>query len=59
MDGERWNGKITEYYVNDVLKLKGEYLNGKLWNGKGYNRDGNFKYEIKNGKGYIKIYDNL
>ena len=32
-------------------------MNGKKWNGKGYNINGNIEYEIKDGNGYIKEYD--
>ena len=42
-----------EYNFKGKLIFKGEYLYGKRWNGKGYN---NCKFEIKNGKGEIKIY---
>ena len=48
--------KKKEYYEDGHLKFEGEYLNGKIWNGKGYNIMGNFEFEIKNGKGYIKEY---
>ena len=59
------NGKGTEYYIiqNQNLeyitriKWEGEYLGGKKWNGKGYDRDGNIIYELKNGNGPIKEYD--
>ena len=36
--------------------FEGEYLNGKKWNGKGYNENQNI-YELKNGKGFIKEYN--
>ena len=35
LNGER-NGKGEEYYENGKLKFKGECLNGKKWNGEGY-----------------------
>ena len=47
---------MKEYYENSQLKFEGEYLQGKLWNGKGYNKNGIFEFEIINGKGYIKEY---
>ena len=50
------NGKGKEYYYNSKLKFEGEYLNGKKWNGKGYNYKGNMLFEIKDGKGNIKEY---
>ena len=31
-------------------------LNGVKWNGKGYNIKGNEDYELKNGKGCLKLY---
>ena len=37
IQGKR-NGKGKEYYDNGKLKFEGEYLNGKNWNGKGYNK---------------------
>ena len=56
------NGKVKEYYYNDILKFEGEYLNGKA-NGKGkeYYDNGILKYEgeylngQRNGEG--KEYD--
>ena len=56
LNGKR-NGKGKEYFNNGNLKFEGEYLNGKIWNGKGYNIDGILEFEIKEGKGTIKIYD--
>ena len=38
------------------LKFEGEYLQGKKWNGKGYNKNGNILYELKDGNGYIREY---
>ena len=61
MDGMK-NGKYKEYFDNGKLKFEGEYLNGKRWNGKGYDIFCNIEFEIKNGKGNIKeynIYGNL
>jgi len=61
LNGER-NGKGKEYdstYDKKyLLKFEGEYLNGKIWDGKGYNKEGNLEFEIKNGKGFIKEYIN-
>ena len=54
----RRNGKGKEYYQNGKLKFEGEYLNGKKWNGNGYNINGLIQFEIKDGKGNIKEYDN-
>ena len=51
------NGKGKENYENGNLKFCGEYLNGKKWNGKGYDKNGNISFEIKEGNGYIIEYD--
>ena len=56
LNGKR-NGKGKEYYDYGKLKFEGEYLNGKRWNGKGYNKNGEIKFVINDGKGYIKEYD--
>ena len=45
-----------EYYDNSILKFDGEYLNGKRWNGKGYDINNNLIYELKDGKGFINKY---
>ena len=44
--------------VKNISKLnfEGEYIDGKRWNGKGYDYNGNVAYEIKEGKGNIKEY---
>ena len=42
-----------------MLQFEGEYLEGKKWNGKGYNINGNIDFEIKNGKGNIKKYNDI
>ena len=36
--------------------FEGEYLNGKRWDGKGYNKNGIIDFEIKNGNGQGKEY---
>ena len=55
---KKLNGKVKEYFNKDKLKFDGEYLNGKKWNGIGYNQNGEIDYEIKNGNGKIKEYFN-
>ena len=55
LNNER-NGKGKEYYHNCKLKFEGEYLKGKKWNGKGYDKLFNLVYELKNGDGIIKEY---
>ena len=57
LKGVKLKGKGKEYFNNDKLKFEGEYNNGKIWNGRGYNYKGYEEYEIKNGKGKIKEYD--
>ena len=58
-DGKR-NGKGKEFIWHDdniyYTKFEGEYLNGKKWNGRGFDGYQNQVYELKNGKGYIKDY---
>ena len=56
LNGRR-NGKGKEYFNKRKLKFEGEYLKGKKWNGKGYDIQGNIKYEIKNGNGFFQDYD--
>ena len=60
-EGEYLNGKINgkgkKYFDNGKIYFEGEYLNGKMWNGKGYNKNGDYDFEIKNGKGIVKLYD--
>ena len=53
------NEKGEEYYNNkeNNLQFKGEYNNGKRWNGKGYDINGEEVFEINNGKGKGKIFD--
>ena len=51
------NGKVKEYYFDGQLKFEGEYFNGYKWNGKEYDKNRNIINELKNGKGYIKIYN--
>ena len=60
LNGER-NGKGKEYkyrgYGQEVkLFFEGEYLNGKRWNGKGYDKNGELDFEVKDGKGKGKEY---
>ena len=50
------SGKGKEYYFDGKLKFEGEYLNGKKWNGIGYDINQNIIYYISNGCGTIKEY---
>ena len=56
LNGKR-NGKGKEYNWDGKLKFEGEYLNDFKWNGKAYNKLGNVIYELKDGKGLIKEYN--
>ena len=49
------NGKGKEYNENGIA-FEGEYLKGKKWNGKLYDKDNNYS-EIINGAGFIKEYN--
>ena len=49
------NGKGKEYDNANQIIFDGEYLNGKKWNGKGYDNN-NVIYKIKNGNGFLKEY---
>ena len=55
LNGKR-NGKGKEYDRGKLI-FEGEYINGKKWNGKVFDNN-NLIYELKEGKGYIKQYDN-
>ena len=37
-------------------EFEGEYMNGKKWNGNGYDNKNNIAYTLKNGNGLIKEY---
>ena len=56
IDGKR-NGKGREYYNDGKIKFEGEFLLGKIWNGKGYDNHNKIIFQITNGEGYIKEYD--
>ena len=38
------------------MKYEGEYKEGKIWNGKGYDINGKLEFEVKNGNGKVKEY---
>ena len=57
LKGKR-NGRGKEYIDNNLI-FEGIYLNGKKWTGKGYDSKNNFIYELKDGKGIIKEFDNF
>ena len=61
-EGEDYLGyekKGKEYYDGKKLKYEGEYLFYDKWNGKGYDEDSNIIYELINGKGKVKEYNNF
>ena len=61
-EGEYLNGKRNgigkENFKRKIL-FEGEYKNGLSWNGKGYDNNNNVAYELKNGKGYVKLYNEI
>ena len=56
LNGKR-NGKGVEYYNNGEIKFEGIYLFGQRYKGNGYDRNGKKIYELEEGKGYIKEFD--
>ena len=40
------------------MEYEGEFLYDRKWNGKGYDENGNIIYELVNGNGKVKEYDN-
>ena len=50
------DGKGKEYNKGK-LEYKGDFLFDKKWNGKGYNENGNIKYQLINGNGKVEEYD--
>ena len=44
-------------YLFGKLEYEGEYLYNKKWNGKGFDGNGNIIYELKNGNGKVKEYN--
>ena len=52
-----YNGNKMKRIYKGKLTFDGEYLNGKIWNAKGYDENGNVTYEIKDGKGIKRDYN--
>ena len=50
----RLKGKL---YINEKLEFEGEYLYNRKWNGKGYDENCNIIYELINGNGQVKEYN--
>ena len=46
-----------KFYTKETLEYEGEFLYNKKWNGKGYDENGNILYELINGNGKVKEYD--
>ena len=57
LEGER-NGKWIEYFEGGKIKFIGDFFKGGYNNGKGYNTNREEIFEIKNGEGNIRIYNN-
>ena len=54
-----FNGNQFNNFNNNILEFEGDYLYGNKWNGKGYDLNGNIIYQLNNGNGTIREYDNL
>ena len=50
--------KKGKEYIYGRLEFEGEYLLDKKWNGEGFYKNGNVNYEVNNGNGKVKEYDN-
>ena len=57
-NGKR-NGKGIEYnnFCGNFIKFEGDFFRSKKWNGKGYDNNDNIIYELINGNGKIKEYN--
>ena len=51
------HGKGKEFNYKSQLIFDGVYQDGKRWEGKRYDSKNNIIYELKDGKGYVKEYD--
>ena len=49
--------KKGKEYVNEILRYEGEYYKDRKWSGKGYDEKGNIIYELINGNGKIKEFN--
>ena len=60
-EGEYYKGykKRGKNFIKGILIYKGIYLLDKKLEGKGYGKDGNIIYVLKNGEGFIKEFDNI
>ena len=58
INGER-NGKGKQYYENGNLKFEGEFINDEIIADTKYDKNGNIIYELINGNGKVKEYDDI
>ena len=49
--------KKGKAYIKGKLEYEGECIFGRKYNGKGYDENGNIIYELTNGNGKVKEYD--
>ena len=56
LDGKKWSEIGKEYYNDGKIMFEGEIRNNIKFNGKLFDKYNNDIYEIKNGKGKIKLY---
>ena len=47
-----------KFYIDKKLEYEGEFLYNRKYNGKGYDKNGNIVYELINGNGKVKEYNN-
>ena len=57
-NNENLEENMNQKRIINKIKFEGEYLNGKRWNGKGFNHEGKEVFKIENGDGLIKEYNN-
>jgi len=49
--------KKVKHIIFGKLEFEGIYKNDNKWEGKGYDKNNNIIYELKNGNGYVKIHN--
>ena len=52
----RFKGKL---YIKGKIEYEGQFLYERKWEGKGYDAFGNIIYELHNGTGKVKEYNNI
>ena len=55
---DKKNGEGKEYFLDGKIKFVGIFLNGKMWDGKGYYK-GLEDFKLTQGNGYIKYYNSI